>query len=363
MEQPTARTIFRDLYTDLPVLLLHNLDRSWPQADIDMCLELGDLMFEALQAAGHPVMRARLEDDQLSSLLSGYDPTKLIVFNWCEEVPGIPRSSWMVAQELERQGFTYTGADYPALVFSQDKRQVQQKLKEAGVPTPLWKIYSSACVKDWDLFPAIVKPAFEHYSLGISRESVVVSLEELSQRVNYVIAQHQQPVLVEEFIDGREFHVGVVGNGNLHMLPPAEIDFSGFDDIHDRLCTYEANFVPTSIAYQSTLAKLPIAFTSDELARMESVVLGAYRATGCRDYARMDLRMRDGSFYILDVNHNADISPDGSLIKAAEMVGYPYGLFGSLLVNLAAERHPVFGNGVHRGQTSRYLPVQAGPCA
>jgi D-alanine-D-alanine ligase len=96
---------------------------------------------------------------------------------------------------------------------------------------------------------------------------------------------------------------------------------------------------------------------------MESVVLGAYRATGCRDYARMDLRMRDGSFYILDVNHNADISPDGSLIKAAEMVGYPYGLFGSLLVNLAAERHPVFGNGVHRGQTSRYLPVQAGHCS
>ena len=358
MEQPTTRTIFRDLHTDLPVLLLHNLDRSWPQADIDLCLELGDLMFEALRAAGHPVMRARLEDDQLSNLLSGYDPTKLIVFNWCEEVPGIPRSSWMVAQELERQGFTYTGADYPALVFSQDKRQVQQKLKEAGVPTPLWKIYSSACVKDWDLFPAIVKPAFEHYSLGISRESVVVSPAELSQRVNYVIAQHQQPALVEEFIDGREFHVGVVGNGNLHMLPPAEIDFSVFDDIHDRLCTYEANFVPTSLAYQSTFAKLPIAFTSDQLARMESVVMGAYRATGCRDYARMDLRMRDGSFYILDVNHNADISPDGSLIKAAEMVGYPYGLFASLLVNLAAERHPVFGNGYKKDSPTEILPIQ-----
>ena len=347
MEQPTTRTILPTLQTDLPVLLLHNLDRSWPQADIDQCLELGDLMFESLQATGHPVIRVQLEDDQLSSLLSRYDPTKLIVFNWCEEIPGIPRSSWMVARELERQGFTYTGADYPALVFSQDKRQVQQSLKDACVPTPEWKIVYSASEVEWDLYPAIVKPAFEHYSLGIARESVVLSQAELIRRVSYVIEQHQQPTLVEEFIDGREFHVGVVGNGDLHMLPPAEIDFSVFDDIHDRLCTYEANFDPTSLAYQSSFAKLPIEFTPAELARMESVVLGAYRATGCRDYARMDLRMRDGSFYILDVNHNADISPDGSLIKAAEMVGYPYGEFGSLLVNLAAERHPVFGNGAY----------------
>jgi D-alanine-D-alanine ligase len=131
------------------------------------------------------------------------------------------------------------------------------------------------------------------------------------------------------------------------MLPPAEIDFSVFDDIHDRLCTYDANFNPESLAYQNSFAKLPIDFTPEELGRMEEAVLGAYRATDCRDYARMDLRMRNGTFYILDVNHNADITPETSLIKAAEMVGYPYGLFASLLINLAAERHPVFGNGSH----------------
>ena len=78
---------------------------------------------------------------------------------------------------------------------------------------------------------------------------------------------------------------------------------------------------------------------------MEKAVLGAYRATNCRDYARLDLRMRDGEFYILDVNHNADLSPDNSLIKAAELVGYSYGQFASLLITLAAQRHPVFGNG------------------
>jgi D-alanine-D-alanine ligase len=128
------------------------------------------------------------------------------------------------------------------------------------------------------------------------------------------------------------------------MLPPAEIDFSMYADIHDRLCTYDANFNPESIAYQTSWAKLPIEFSPEELERMEHVVVGAYRATNCRDYARMDLRIRDGIFYILDVNHNADLSPENSLIRAAELVGYPYGQFASLLVNLAAERHPVFGN-------------------
>jgi D-alanine-D-alanine ligase len=345
VELPVARTIFPSLKTDIPVLLLHNIDYTWPQDEVAVCLELGNRMAEGLRAAGHSVLRARLEDDKLSSLLGGFDPAEMIVFNWCEEIPGIPRSSWMVAQELERQGFTYTGADYPALVFSQDKRQVQQSLKDAGIPTPVWKIFYSTNEVDWKIFPAIVKPAFEHYSLGIARESVVETIDELTSRIDYVLERHSQPALVEEFINGPEFHVGVIGNSLLRMLPPFEIDFSAFTDIHDRLCTYDTNFNHDSISYQSVGTKLAIDFSSEELERLERAVLGAYRATGCRDYARMDVRMRDGNFYILDVNHNADISPDTSMIRGAEMIGYSYGLFGSLLINLAAERHPVFGNG------------------
>jgi D-alanine-D-alanine ligase len=347
VEQPIASTNLRSLQTDLPVLLLHNLDHAWPVEEFNDCLTFTDMMTTSMRSAGHPVVRARLEDDQLSTLLSNYDPNEVVVFNWCEEIPGIPRSSWMVARELERQGFTYTGADYPALVLSQDKRQVQQRLKDAGIPTPEWKFFYSAGSVDWDLFPAIVKPAFEHYSMGIVRESVVESSAELISRVSYVIDKHQQPVLVEEFINGREFHVGVIGNGTLQMLPPAEIDFSVFTNIHDRLCTFETNFDRNSLSYQTVKVRLPIVFTDEELSCMERAVLGAYRATDCRDYARMDLRMRDGKFYILDVNPNADISPDTSLIRSAEMVGYPYGRFGSLLVNLAAQRHPIFGKGIH----------------
>ena len=325
--------------SDLPVLMISNVDRRWSLEEIRESISLTDNLVGALQAIGHPVSSIFVETDNLPDLLRPYYPGELIVFNWCEELPGIPRSGALVAQELERRGFTYTGADSSALALSQDKRRVKRRLQKRGIPTPAWQVFTSAPTADWMRFPAIVKPAFEHCSFGITREAVVQSTAELIQRVRYVLEELQQPALVEDFIDGREFHVGVIGNGVLRVLPPGEIDYSSFDDIHDRLCTYEANFDKTSLAYQFTVPKLPAVLTNDQWCRLEEVVIAAYRATDCRDYARMDIRLRDGTFYILDVNHNADISPDTSLVMAAEMAGYSYGQFGSLLVNLAAQRH------------------------
>jgi len=328
--------------SDLPVLMLSNVDHSWSLEEIRESIDLTDTLVNALRALGHPVSRIYVETDNLPDLLHPYDPDELIVFNWCEELPGIPRSSALVAQELERRRFTYTGADSAALALSQDKRRVKRRLQKSGIPTPAWQVFTSTPTADWGRFPAIVKPAFEHCSFGISREAVVQSTAELIQRVGYVLEELQQPALVEDFIDGREFHVGVIGNGALRVLTPAEIDYSSFDDIHDRLCTYESNFDKTSLAYQFTMPKLPAVLTNDQLCNLEEVVIAAYRATDCRDYARMDIRLCDSTFYILDVNHNADISPDTSLVMAAEMAGYSYGQFGSLLVNLAAQRHSRF---------------------
>lgn len=336
MENPCRRT-------DLPVLLLYNIDHDWSQEEIRESVNLADILVSALRAIGHPVTVVCLEANDLPILLQPYHPDEVIVFNWCEEVPGIPHSCQLVARELERRGFTYTGAGSRALVLSQDKRRVKRRLQKRGIPTPVWQVYTSLQKVEWMRFPAIVKPAFEHCSLGITREAVVQSTADLLARICYVLEELQQPALVEDFIDGREFHVGVIGNSALRVLPPAEIDYSSFDDIHDRLCTYEANFDRYSRSYQLTIPRLPALLTDDQLCSLEEVVIAAYRATGCRDYARSDIRLRDGIFYVLDINHNADISPDTSLVLAAEMVGYSYGQFGSLLVNLAARRHPLFG--------------------
>jgi D-alanine-D-alanine ligase len=328
--------------TDLPVLLLYNVDQEWTPEEVNEAHLATRVLCDALRAEGHPVTEVCLDNPDLSPRLTSFYPDDYLVFNWCEELPGIPRSSAMVAQTLETLGFVFTGADSQALALSQDKPMVKQRLDESGISTPVWQIFTSACSNGWNRFPAIVKPAFEHCSYGVSRNAVVCSLEELAVRIAFVLDTFNQPALVEEFINGREFHVTVVGNGVLQALPPAEMDFSAFEDIKDRLCTYESKFDPQSVPYNSIKLRLPASLSVTEELELNKIVLDAYRATDCRDYARLDLRLRDGIFYTLDVNPNADISPDTSLAAAAEMTGLPYGKFASLLVNLASQRHSIF---------------------
>jgi D-alanine-D-alanine ligase len=336
---------FSLLRGDLPVLLLYNLDHTWPAEDIDASLAAAETFTVALREVGHTVTEACLDHGDLEQLLRDYDPAAYVVFNWCEELPGAPRSAARVAQILEQMGFAFTGAGSQALVLAQDKRRVKQALYANGISTPRWKVYQARQPDGWRRFPAIVKPAFEHCSFGVTRQAVVESPAELKERLAFVLEQFDQPALVEEFIDGREFHVSVVGNGRLHVLPPAEMDFSAFGNVHDRLCTYESKHDPASAPYRLIQLHLPAPLSDREQQQLQSVALAAYQATGCRDYARLDLRMRDGVFYLLDVNPNADFSPDTSLALAAEMVGISYGQLGSWLINLAACRHRVFGNG------------------
>ncbi len=329
-------------HTDLPVLLLYNVDPSWSQQDIRDCHAASHLLMNSLIEVGHPVQEVCIQSAELETALEGFSPDQHLIFNWCEELPGIPHSAHRVAQSLDQMGFTYTGSSAYALALSQDKRLVKAQLRARGIPTPRWQIFTTTSANGWDYFPAIVKPVFEHCSFGVTRDAVVQSQSELADRVRYVLETFEQPALIEEFIDGREFHVGVLGNGKLQTLPPAEMDFTAFDNVKDRLCTFESKFDPQSVAYNLIELQLPATLTPNEQRQIEETALSAYRAAGCRDYARLDLRLREGVFYVLDVNPNADISPDTSLALAAEMAGLPYGRLGSLLVNLSAQRHDKF---------------------
>ncbi len=329
---------------DLPVILLYNLDRAWPPADKQEVQNLTQTLATALTAVGHPTQTICLEDNNLERVMAGCDPTRQIVFNWCEEIPGIPRSGYQVARKLEELTFTYTGADSRALLFSHDKPAVKECFSKRAIPTPNWRVYESIDSLDWEVFPAIVKPAHEHCSFGITHEAVVHTRQELSNRVVKVIEDFNQPVLVEDFIDGREFHVSVVGNGRLKVLPIAEMDFSAIREDQGRLCTYDSKFTPASPDYQMIQLRLPAALSAEEKLKLEEIAIAAYRAIDCRDYARMDIRQRNGTFYVLDVNPNADISPDTSMTLAAGLAGYSFGQFGSMLINLAASRHPAFAS-------------------
>ena len=156
----------------------------------------------------------------------------------------------------------------------------------------------------------------------------------------YVLDTFQQPALIEDFIDGSEFHVPLWGSDHLEMLPPVEMDFSYFDDFHERLCSYYAKFTPESKAYQKIKTFVPARLNGDEMAKLEEVSKAAYLALGCRDYGRIDVRTRDGIFYVLDVNPNADISADASVALAAGKAGYCYGKLGSRVLEFSARRHP-----------------------
>jgi D-alanine-D-alanine ligase-like ATP-grasp enzyme len=147
---------------DLPVILLFNLDRSWPPADIEEILVLVQNLAEGLSTVGHPTQAICVEDDKLERVMGSCDPYRQIVFNWCEEIPGIARSSALVAHKLEELGFTFTGSDSQALLFSQDKPAVKERLLKKQVPTPCWQVYTGDGALDWDCYPAIVKPAYEH---------------------------------------------------------------------------------------------------------------------------------------------------------------------------------------------------------
>jgi len=333
-----------NLRYDLPVLLLHNLNPEWtPEEKTEAEREVTTLG-NALSELGHQVDIVALEDDRLVALLSSYNPWEYIVFNWCEEIPGIPRSEPHVAAVMERMGFVFTGSPYEVLARSYDKPQVKKLLNEADVPTPTWAVFETPDVARWNIFPSIVKLAYEHCSKGITAESVVTCSSELEKRVAFILEEFRQPALVEEFIDGREFLSTVWGNGKISVLPAVEMDYGDLTDIHDRLFTYDAKYVPGSRLYESINMRVPAPLDAEAQAKMEQVVVAAYRATGCRDYGRVDVRYRNGVFYVIDVNPNPDINPTTSMTCAAEEAGYSYGEMANRIVNFAAVRHPVFRN-------------------
>jgi len=327
---------------DLPVILLHNMNPDWTPEESREAEQDVSTLGDALKRLGHQVELVAVEDGRLAGRLESYDPRDHIVFNWCEELPGVPHSEPEVAAVLERLGFVFTGSPSSVLSLCQDKPQVNRILDEWNLPTPPWAVFSAPRADGWDVFPAIVKAAHEHCSIGISPESVVTSPAELESRIAYILDVHRQPALVEEFIDGREFLVSAWGNGKVTMLPVAEIDYGAFTDIRDRLFTFEAKYVPGSRIDEGIDLRVPTELDPAARAALKQLVLATYKAAGCRDYGRIDLRYRDGVFYIIDVNPNPDINPLTSLTYAAAEEGYSYGEMGSRIVNLAAARHPVF---------------------
>jgi D-alanine-D-alanine ligase len=329
--------------TDIPVLLLHNVDPQWDTHEIEQALMDAKIMKNALSREGHLVVDVQVNSRELRDLIKPYDPDKYIVLNWCEEIPGCPKSDIDVVALLTEMSYTYTGPPADVLALTWDKKATKEILQKNGVTTPVGRVVSLDQVDEWTCFPSIVKPSCEHCSIGVTEEAIITNRQDLRERIRYVEDVFKQPALVEDFIEGREFHVTLWGNKQTEMLPPAEMDFSGLTNRERHLCTYDSKFNPGSEDYEKIELVIPAPLDQDQFAQIERLAHKCYKTIGCRDYARIDLRLRDNTFYVLDVNPNADLSPETSSVYAAAAKGITYGEFTSRLVNLAAERHPIFG--------------------
>jgi D-alanine-D-alanine ligase len=330
---------------DLPVILLYNMDPAWSPSESEEAVKSTINFITALRGVGHPVTPVEVRASDLTTLLNVYSPDEFIVFNWCEAIPGIHRSEGLAAEVLESLNYVFTGSDSRTLKVSENKRLVKDLLSSYGIPTPRYRFFDRPETDGWDIFPAIVKPALEHCSLGITEEAVVLTEEALRDRIAWLVETFRQPALVEDFIDGREFRLSLLGNGEMEILPPVEMGYSAFSDLRQRLCSYDAKFTPGSDHYTMIETLLPAPLDKREYEQLVKVCTDAYRAMGLRDYGRLDLRLREGVFYLLDVNPNPDISADASMAYAAEYAGYSYGALGNRIVRLAAERHPLFRAG------------------
>ena len=316
----------------------------------DQQIEVGDIrksveaIEDSLKGLGYRTILYPLTEDGFNDFLKELSTTEAeLIFNLCEAAFLNSAFEMNIAALLELYGLWFTGSPSLTLGVALNKGWTKALLRAASIDTPAYVVTETPLEElphGLD-FPLIVKPVSEDASLGIEPHSVVYSMDRLNEQIELVVEEYCQQALVERFIEGREFNLSVLGNGeSARMLPPSEIDFSNYPEGLPRICSYEAKWIEPSPLYRTTPPVCP-APVSDELCqRLSDVALRAYRVLGCRDYARVDIRLDEGGkLWVLEVNPNPDISADAGFARAAKAAGLEYQQMIGEIVNIALERY------------------------
>ena len=294
---------------------------------------------EALTGLGHQPLLVPLGEDVTAFVAELRRLQPGLAFNLCEGFWGESRKEMHVAALFELLGLTYTGASALALGLTQDKARTKDLLSRHQLPTPNYLLVRLGehypRVLDM-VYPLMVKPRWEDASLGISNDSVVESERELHARIDYVHRTYGQGALVEEFIEGREINAAILGNGPHEVLPLSEIRFH--PDLARPIVSYEGKWLEQSQQYQLTEPVCPAPLESRSEILVRDVALRAYKLLECRDYARVDIRLRDNIPYILEVNANPDISPEAGLARSARVAGCSFPQLIERILAIASKR-------------------------
>jgi len=300
-----------------------------------------DAIVEALRAEGFAAEGVNLKDDfeLLGRLLTRNPPD--VVFNLVEFFHNDLNHEGAVAGLYDLAGVPYTGATPFCLSLCRRKDLAKQVFLRSGIPTPRFAVVDGAEIPpDHGLdYPLIVKPSRGDGSAGVEPCTVVRDYAQLKKRLKRAAGEFQCSMLVEEFLEGRELHISVYGNNPPEALPVIDFNFSELPEDHPPLLTYDIKWNPLAPAYHKVHSICPAALPPEIERQAKELAVRAYRATCCRDYARIDLRLgKDDAPYVLEVNPNPDLTAGVSFMDSAEQAGYSFSGMLKKIVALALER-------------------------
>lgn len=325
----------------MKILILHNADALEPPAD-----PLIEQLTTTLSGLAHDVVTFAVDKDVEPVVEAVRRHAADLVFNVTESFGDKSALDSSIAGLLNLLGCRYTGSSPAGLMLAGDKSLCKKVLSFHSILTPKFATLYRGAV-DWagDLeFPVIVKPPQEDASLGITSASVVHGIKDLFDRIGELQLEYQAPVMVEQYIEGREFYVGVLGNVNPTALPVIEMDFTDFPADRPRIASYAAKWGDdgegSGAEFAGTKSIFPTELDEELRERMSKVAIDAFQALRLRDYARIDLRMSDtGEIYVIEVNPNCYLERESEFARAAQKHGLEYPALLGQLVDLASARY------------------------
>lgn len=328
----------------MKIVLLHTLDAIEPPPVDPVIGQLSD----TLRGLGHDVSTVVVDrgKDVEATVRALREAAPDLVFNIAESFGGKSALESNVAGLLNLLDLRYTGSSPAGLLLAGDKSLTKKVLLAHGIQAPqAATVYRGALDLGGDItFPVIVKPPQEDASLGITSASVVHGINDLLKRIDELQSEYQQPVLVEQFIEGREFYIGVLGNANAEALPVIEMDFSGFPADKPRIASWQAKWGDdgegSGAEYAGTRSIFPEGLDEELETRMKQTAVDAFHALRLRDYGRIDLRVSPaGEIHVIEVNPNCYLERESEFARAARRHGLEYDALLSRIVELASARY------------------------
>jgi D-alanine-D-alanine ligase len=298
----------------------------------------------ALREMGHAVHPLGVQYDlgDIRAAIAEINPD--ITFNLLEEFHGNTLFDYHVVSYLELMKQRYTGCNPRGLLLAHDKALAKQIFTFHRIATPRFAVFPMhrrIRIPAGLHFPLIIKSLFEEGSYGLAQASVVDTAERAYERIEYLHEQLGTPALAEEYIAGREFYVGVLGNQRVHVLPVLELEFGSIDEPAARIATARLKWDWKYQERHGIDIVRPRGVSAELLQRISKLARRIYRVLSLSGYARMDLRMReDGRMFVLEANANPDIGYGEEMATAAQAVGIDYQSLLQKVINLGLRYEP-----------------------